>query len=328
MKKFLLLVFAFLIFPFFVSAADKVEINTASLQQLETLTGIGPVKAQATIDARPFSSVDDLLRVKGIGEKTLQKIKDQGLAYVDGQGAQSIFQTPPETPPEVPSEAPAEPLDVFLPAETPPRDVIAPIVYPSNIVINEILPSPNGPDEKEEWIEIFNQNNFKVDLSGWKIEDVTGKTTAYLFREDAEIPAKGFLVLPRAKTNITLNNGEDGLNIFQPDGNIADSVIYKEAPRGQSYGKFKSGWAWTATYTPGVANIQFLPKIEEDKKPRTDNDPILNSDGEDKINKDLAAVGEYFPKRSNAEIIFLTAAGIAVLSGAVFIFLKKKIKIN
>jgi len=77
MKKIFWVLIVFF-FPFFVLAVNKVEINTASPEQLERLTGIGPIKAQAIIDARPFSSVDDLLGVKGIGEKTLQKIKNQG----------------------------------------------------------------------------------------------------------------------------------------------------------------------------------------------------------------------------------------------------------
>lgn len=61
---------------------NGVDVNTASLAQLDTLTGIGPVYAQRIIDGRPYSSVDDLLRVSGIGPVTLQKIKNQGLAYV------------------------------------------------------------------------------------------------------------------------------------------------------------------------------------------------------------------------------------------------------
>ena len=95
MKKFLFLVFTFLIFfppispcetlraGFFVLAVEQVDINSATLSQLDEITGIGPTYAQRIIDARPFSSVDDLIKVKGIGEKTLQKIKDQGLAYVE-----------------------------------------------------------------------------------------------------------------------------------------------------------------------------------------------------------------------------------------------------
>lgn len=55
-----------------------VNINTATAAQLETLPGIGEVKAQAIIAYReaygPFRSVEELTLVKGIGEKTLQKL--------------------------------------------------------------------------------------------------------------------------------------------------------------------------------------------------------------------------------------------------------------
>ena len=56
-----------------------VNINSASARDLDALPGIGEVLAQRIIDYRnangPFQSVDDLIKVKGIGEKTLAKIK-------------------------------------------------------------------------------------------------------------------------------------------------------------------------------------------------------------------------------------------------------------
>jgi competence ComEA-like helix-hairpin-helix protein len=66
-----------------ICESNQIDINSASITELDNLAGIGPKKAQLIIDARPFENVDELLNANGIGEMTLQGIKEQGLACVN-----------------------------------------------------------------------------------------------------------------------------------------------------------------------------------------------------------------------------------------------------
>ncbi|MDF2536877.1 MAG: hypothetical protein K0R18_3039 [Bacillales bacterium] len=58
----------------------KVNINTATEEELETLTGIGPSRAKAIIQKRnelgKFQNIEDLMQVTGIGDKSFAKLKD------------------------------------------------------------------------------------------------------------------------------------------------------------------------------------------------------------------------------------------------------------
>ena len=64
-----------------LAVAGQVNINQADAGHLETeLVGIGPDKAAAIVQYRedhgPFASVDDLANVKGVGEKTIEKNRE------------------------------------------------------------------------------------------------------------------------------------------------------------------------------------------------------------------------------------------------------------
>lgn len=60
--------------------SGKVRVNVATIDELTTLNGIGPKKAEAIIAFREenglFTQIEDLLQVSGIGEKTLENIRD------------------------------------------------------------------------------------------------------------------------------------------------------------------------------------------------------------------------------------------------------------
>jgi competence protein ComEA len=62
--------------PAKLAPGEKVNINTAPKEKLDALPGIGPVKAQAIIDGRPFAKPEDIMKVKGIKQGEYNKIKD------------------------------------------------------------------------------------------------------------------------------------------------------------------------------------------------------------------------------------------------------------
>ena len=71
-----------------MASGARVDINTAGLDELMTLPGIGEVRAQAILDDReangPYRYPENLIRVKGIGEGILGQILDQITAGGEG----------------------------------------------------------------------------------------------------------------------------------------------------------------------------------------------------------------------------------------------------
>ena len=57
--------------------SGPLDLNKAPMEKLETLPGIGPETARAIIKGRPYESIEDLDRVKGIGPATIEKLREK-----------------------------------------------------------------------------------------------------------------------------------------------------------------------------------------------------------------------------------------------------------
>jgi competence ComEA-like helix-hairpin-helix protein len=307
-NKFILIFITLLLCTSNAFAIEKIDINTANLQQLDQIIGVGPVTAQKIIDARPYSSIDDLLRVKGIGPATLQKIKEQGIVCID---CLAVI-PPPSTAVEARNDVPIIP--------------IVPIIYPSGIILNEILPSPEGADEENEFIEIYNSNSFDIDLSGWKIKDTTGTITTFTIPSGTIILTNKYLVFKRPQTKISLNNTGDTINLILPNDKIIDSITFTKAPLNQSYSKIDSIWSWSTTLTPALKNIISVP---------TSKDSATSINTAKSINDNLASLNNSLdlPPSSfqnnysniNPLILFFIVLSVAIISAIAILIFKIKL---
>lgn len=89
-----------------VAPSGVVNINTASAEELERLPGVGPSRAQAVLELREkvkrFQSVDDLMRVKGIGRASLRNMRP--MLTLEGPTTLSAAPSAKRSPKSAPAE--------------------------------------------------------------------------------------------------------------------------------------------------------------------------------------------------------------------------------
>ncbi len=137
------------------------------------------------------------------------------------------------------------------------------------IYINEIL-STGSPD----WIELYNPNNYDVDLSNWQTWDPSTASSHYVLPAQTVITAKGYLILEcddgnnGLHTNYKLSSGGETVWLGNSNGIVVDSVVFPGLTSGTSYGRMPDGSPVFETFTTptqGGANgitVNTPPSIE------------------------------------------------------------------
>jgi competence ComEA-like helix-hairpin-helix protein len=100
--------------------SHPINLNTATADQLEEVPGIGPATAQKILDTRKsygaFKSVDDLLSIKGIGQKRLDKMRK----YLTVDATHTKHHTSPTPSAQTTTPPPKSPPKQSAPATPPP----------------------------------------------------------------------------------------------------------------------------------------------------------------------------------------------------------------
>lgn len=130
--------------------------------------------------------------------------------------------------------------------------LFCPVLVQAQVKITEVLPAPT--QEQVESIELFNEGEQDIDLSGWSVWDVESSSSLiYEFVEteaDPILKAGNFLVI---EINNKLNNSGDGVILKNLDDEIVDQVEYSNSQSGLSWSFWENDWQWVES-SLGEAN--------------------------------------------------------------------------
>lgn len=120
------------------------------------------------------------------------------------------------------------------------------------VLINEILPNPEGDDKAGEFIEIFNSGKEGVVLDGLKLKDKSEKSFDLTGRK---IEAGGYLVFEYKEIGITINNSDEIIFLNEGKRVLDKAEIKGTASEGKSFSRNGGKFLWTSKITKGEKNI-------------------------------------------------------------------------
>ncbi len=120
------------------------------------------------------------------------------------------------------------------------------------IILSELWPSPQGDDRELEFIEIKNKSDQDINLCNWLLAD---KNNDYSLPLDSIIPAKGYLLISRQDSKLSLNNTGDIIKLYDYKNKLIDQTDYPRAKTDLSWSRNNQGeWSWTNEVTPEEEN--------------------------------------------------------------------------
>lgn len=179
-----------------------------------------------------------------------------------GEQPQSDGSTDPTdpTPEETPSEEPS------VPEVTQPND--------QSVSITELLINPEGKDDGQEKVELYNNSDTKIDLTNWILDDIkdgAAVTSDKYVLPTMEINPKSYLAITLPAGKAVLNNSKgDVMSLVNSAGEFIDTVEYvvDSSPESKSLSLINNEWVW-ATPSLGLVNIVPSDDTQTEEDPQT-----------------------------------------------------------
>ncbi len=204
----------------------------------------------------------------------LQRQQASGKPVVNGnwQSVKPSTNNPCELVTTITPSTPIIPTNKLLPAGPAPATIVSIAANSGTKLpisdtglkapeLTELLPNPASPqtDAEDEFIEVYNSNSTKFDLSGFKLQtasSVAGTKHTYTFPSGTVIAAKSFAAYPSSDISVSLTNSSGLVWLVDPNNAvISKAEPYQTAKDGQAWALADGKWYWTSKPTPNTANV-------------------------------------------------------------------------
>lgn len=168
--------------------------------------------------------------------------------------------------------------------EPEPEEEESPPVHPTGIIISEIMANPEGTDNGEEWVELFNSSDQAINIKDWILDDLSVNNSVGSFSykiPEMIIQPNKYVSIPIPEGKFALNNSSvDAVKLFWPDQDLATELQYSgPVKEEQTWCKIKSGYKWCKP-TPNAANAE-LPVTTTTKNTTTNTTNSTSDDTDD-----------------------------------------------
>ncbi len=137
----------------------------------------------------------------------------------------------------------------------------APTTTPADIVLNEFMANPSGPEPDGEWIELYNKGGSSIDINGWVLYDAIDShslliTPTNVVGGSTAIGASSYLVVDyQLPSTFSLNNtGTETLRLYDGligTGSLKDNITYSGTVEDKTGARLPDGTGgWTNNHTP------------------------------------------------------------------------------